>query len=136
MFDSMNICSTSERKMTSFCITKTCSIVVIVIFLTFVAYILLGASIAQPGFADVGVASSEILFGDTVKTATQPQLASTTEAQLVSTTDIATDAPQTQTVWRMYNEATSEHLWITDVSACNNLTQHGWTQEGRSWDSL
>ena len=37
------------------------------------------------------------------------------------------------TVWRLYNPTTSEHLFTTDKSEYNLLTQYGWKQENAAW---
>ena len=43
----------------------------------------------------------------------------------------------TTTVYRLYNEATSEHLWTTSLREYNKLAaEQGWTQEGEVWQSL
>ena len=45
--------------------------------------------------------------------------------------------PETIPVYRMYNPATSEHLWTTDRNEYNKLAaEQGWTQEGVGWQSL
>ena len=40
-----------------------------------------------------------------------------------------------QAVYRMYNAATSEHLFTTDENEYNSLTTEGWEQEDVSWYS-
>ena len=51
----------------------------------------------------------------------------------------ALEAAPTETiaVYRLYNEATSEHLWTTSLYEYNKLAaEQGWTQEGVGWQSL
>ena len=53
-----------------------------------------------------------------------------------ATYDFAVEyAAETQTVFRMYNPITSEHLFTTSESEYESLTAHNWKQEGRAWSS-
>ena len=48
---------------------------------------------------------------------------------------VAEDEPETVAVYRMYNPATSEHLWTTDVNEYAKLQSEGWNPEGATWDT-
>ena len=48
--------------------------------------------------------------------------------------ELATDASGTTIVYRLYNPATSEHLWTTDYNEYTVLsTTQGWNAEGQGW---
>ncbi len=42
---------------------------------------------------------------------------------------------EVQTVYRMYNPITSEHLFTTSYSEYQSLVNHDWKQEGEAWDA-
>jgi surface protein len=52
---------------------------------------------------------------------------------IVVTVKVSEAKVETQTVYRMYNPITSEHLFTTDESEYQSLTKHNWKQEGGAW---
>ena len=52
-----------------------------------------------------------------------------------ATTQAYASSTDIQSVYRMYNETTSEHLYTTEESEYDSLVSEGWNQEGVSWYS-
>ena len=58
-----------------------------------------------------------------------------TSPALQLTVDLSSLASESQTVYRMYNPITGEHLFTTDESEYESLVAHDWQKEGEAWSS-
>ena len=58
-----------------------------------------------------------------------------TSPALQLTVDLSSLASESQTVYRMYNPITGEHLFTTDESEYESLVTENWQKEGEAWSS-